>query len=225
MSNEACKSHLASLSDINGRNFPLTLTVYQVCLRTIRSPFVHHHVDHDQAGIVSSVLPRTATRLDTGNLLAAVHAGPFIMYDLSNGRNREAAKRIPGMRRGPCSFPSSLRYAPRLRWSGVAAAIRCPFSRHPVSVCFGNDPSTPNDIPRTGKANRLLPPREYARVFFGTWHSLYARNVKLESRFRALDRVLERVANCYFVPSSKRPWPRGLASRDNCRNVSLSVSL
>lgn len=95
MSNEACKSHLASLSDINGRNFPLTLTVYQVCLRTIRSPFVHHHVDHDQAGIVSSVLPRTATRLDTGNLLAAVHAGPFIMYDLSNGRNREAAKRIP----------------------------------------------------------------------------------------------------------------------------------
>lgn len=33
----------------------------------------------------------------------------------------------------------------RLRWFGAAVAIRCPFSR-PVLVCFGNDPSTPNEI-------------------------------------------------------------------------------
>lgn len=44
----------------------------------------------------------------------------------------------------------------RLRWFGAAVAIRCPFSR-PVLVCFGNDPSTPNEIPWTGKANRLPP--------------------------------------------------------------------
>lgn len=41
----------------------------------------------------------------------------------------------------------------RLRWLGIAVAIRCPFSSS-VSVCFGNDPSTLNETPRTGKANR-----------------------------------------------------------------------
>ncbi|KAK2588619.1 hypothetical protein KPH14_006388 [Odynerus spinipes] len=38
----------------------------------------------------------------------------------------------------------------RLRWFGVAVAIRCPFSR-PVLVCFGNDPSTPKRSPLNRK--------------------------------------------------------------------------
>lgn len=58
----------------------------------------------------------------------------------------------------------------RLRWLGVAVAIRCPFSSS-VSVCFGNDPSTPNEISRTGKANRRVAPgsgreRQRAAYFF-----------------------------------------------------------
>lgn len=90
------------------------------------------------------------TRPDDLFLVAARES--FIMYSLSNGQNRGAAKRTP-------VFLSSLCYARVFggsRARSCGCVIRCPFS-HPVLVCFGNDPSAPNESLSTGRVNHLLP--------------------------------------------------------------------
>lgn len=95
----------------------------------------------------------------------------------------------------------------RLRWLGVAVAIRCPFSSS-VSVCFGNDPSTLNEIPRTGKANRRVAPGPGAgsraamgRVFFSC-RSDYG--MKLKSSILARNCVREIAAQIVIVVAHKR---------------------
>jgi len=80
------------------------------------------------------------------------------MYDLSNGLDHEAAKRTPALVRGlPLVLvPVEFALRSRLRWLGAAVAIRCPFS-WPVSVCFGNDPSAPDETLEPERQTVSLP--------------------------------------------------------------------
>lgn len=112
----------------------------------------------------------------------------------------------PGMNEAQGVFvPVEFALRSRLRWLGVAVAIRCPFSSS-VSVCFGNDPSTLNEILRTGKANRRVAPRAgsraaMGRVFFSC-RSDYG--MKLKSSILARNCVREIATKIVIVVAHKR---------------------
>jgi len=114
------------------------------------------------------------------------------MYDLSNGPDHEAAKRAPALVRGLrlVLVPVEFALRSRLRWPGAAVAIRCPFSR-PVPVCFGNDPSAPDETPRTGKANRLAAAVSRCVALFFASGTLRNRGIVL-ARDRTRERVVSR---------------------------------
>lgn len=105
----------------------------------------------------------------------------------------------------------------RLRWLGVAVAIRCPFSSS-VSVCFGNDPSTRNEISRTGKANRRVAPGSgRSRIF--SCRSDYG--MKLKSSILARNCVREIATEIVIVVAHK--WTSvSHVKRDESSNENIS---